>query len=257
MTGIIDIGSNTIRLVVYENGEKIKEKALRSDIISDTNDNILSKKGIDNLCNSILYLISDIENTDIYALATEAVRLLSNKEEVKSEIFKKTGLEIDILSGEEEAECVFLGMISEIEEARGICVDLGGGSIECIEFENRKITFAKSYPLGCKKVKSEKELEIIEKKEICGNLYIAGGTGKTSLKILGKTDNVIKIEEIKDLISFLQGLPEEKLQRMIPDRYDTIITGLMIMKKLLEIYNKKEIYIIKNGVREGYLIKKV
>jgi len=256
MTGILDIGSNTIRLVVYENWKKIKERSFRSDIIKNTYNNILSEIGIDNLCDYINLLVSDIENTAIYAIATAAVRTLSNKDEVKEKILNKTGIEIDILSGEEEAECVFLGMINEIKENSGICVDLGGGSIECIEFEERRITFSKSYPLGCKKIKSEKELDCIEKGEVLGNLYMAGGTAKAAYKILRKAENVISTEEIEDILVILKELPEETLKKMLTDRYDTIITGLMIMKKLAQIYGKKEIYIVKNGVREGYLIKK-
>ena len=160
------------------------------------------------------------------------------------------------MSGEEEAEYVFLGMISEIEEDRGICVDLGGGSIECIEFENRIITFSKSYPLGCKKVKSEKELEVIEKRKVSGSLYMAGGTAKAALKVLNKKENIIKKEEIDELLYFVKELPEQVLKNMFPDRYDSIISGFMIMKKVAEIYNKKEIHICKKGVRDGYLTKK-
>ena len=67
MTGILDIGSNTIRLVVYENGEKIKERSFRSDIINNTDNNILSEIGIDNLCDYINLLVSDSEAEEILA----------------------------------------------------------------------------------------------------------------------------------------------------------------------------------------------
>lgn len=259
MKGIIDIGSNTIRLVIYENGKKIKEKAVRSYIINDSTDNILSKKGIENLCNSLIFLISDIDNIKIHAIATEAIRSLKNKEEVKKDIFEKTNISIDILSGEDEAECVFLGMMSEIEENSGICVDIGGGSIECIEFENKKITFAKSYPLGCKKIKNKEDLNIIGKREICGKLYMAGGTAKTAQKLYReiKGENIVKADEIEEIIELLKSLPDEKLKKLFPERYDTIITGLIIMQEISSIFGKKEIHIIKSGVREGYYLKNV
>ena len=277
MTGIIDIGSNTIRLVIYENGKKIKNIGLRSDIIYDTQNGILSEKGIENLCNSILFLTSKAENIIVYALATEAIRVLSNKEEVKDKIFKKTGLEIEILSGEEEAECVYLGVSQEIKEKNGICIDLGGGSLESIIFENDEITNINSYSIGCKKIKKDfvkgefptdeeiKDIEAfieenVKKYNSSGNMYIVGGTAKTALKIYnyikGENQSLIKTTDFENILGFIKNTPTEKLKELFKNRYDNIAVGIIIMKKIAEIYEKNEVYIKKNGVREGYLIKK-
>ena len=55
MTGIIDIGSNTIRLVIYDMGKSVSNIALNSEIIGDTENNRLSDEGIEKLCNAIIY----------------------------------------------------------------------------------------------------------------------------------------------------------------------------------------------------------
>lgn len=274
MTGIIDIGSNTIRLVIYKNGKCVKNIGIRSDIISNTTENILSKDGIENLCENLLFLISKADCEKIYIIATEAVRNLINKEKVKSTVYDKTGIYIDILTGEEEAEYVFLGIQSEISEKEGICVDIGGGSVEIIAFENGKKASFKSYPLGCKKLKNEfvkgnipNDAEMIKINEILekeiekywnkGNLYMTGGTAKACISLNKSDKNILSIKDIESIYGFIKEIPEENLKQIFPNRYDTIAVGVLIMKKIAEIYNKKEINIINNGIREGYLMKKL
>ena len=279
MVGIIDIGTNTIRLVVYENNKKIIEKGVASEILKYTENKILSKTGIEKLCNSIIFLVSMCKSEEIHIIATQAFRALENKEEVKKDIFSSCGIDVKILSGEEEAECVFYGVMGEIgKEKSGIIADLGGGSLEIINFADKMVKDAKSYPIGTKAVKNKFSKDIIPiKAEIDkienhieetlktkfneGKLYMAGGTGKTALKICnnisGEEKNFIKVEEIEKILSYIESIPKEKLKEVFKNRYDSIYTGIIIIRKLAEIAGKKEIYIIKSGVREGYLKKEM
>lgn len=277
MIGIIDIGTNTIRLIGYEKNIEILNIAVRSEIITDTEDGILSDFGADKLCNSIKYLIKEKDFEKIYALATESIRALKNKEEVKEKIYKETGILIDILSGEDEAECVYLGVKKEIEEDSGIIIDLGGGSVEIIGFTDDRIKFLKSYSVGTKRIKKEfsynlypteeeiKNIEdylekVIEKEEIEGNLYITGGTAKSSIKIynyLKKEEKpYIKVKEIQEILDYIKEKTEEDLKRIFDVRYDTIAVGIIIMKMLADIFGKEEIYVKSVGIREGYIIKR-
>ena len=125
MINIIDIGSNTIRLVTYDKGKAISNFGVNSEIISDTKNGILSEKGIDKLCNIILYLSEKRKDEKIYAFGTYAMRVLRNKEEVIKKVSEKTGIKIDILSGKKEAEYDFYGLLGTIlPNESGIGVDL-------------------------------------------------------------------------------------------------------------------------------------
>lgn len=275
MVSIIDIGTNTVRLITYEKGKVTIDIALRSEIMRDTSCGNLTDSGIQNLINTIKYLISKTPNIKIYAIATEAVRVLENKEEVKEKIFNETGILIDILSGEEEGECVFSGVINDIDEKKGTIIDLGGGSIEIIRFNDRKIKTIKTLPCGCKTIKTKFSLDIIpENEEIIekyikeqinpdetdGKLYMVGGTAKTVLKINNfickKDKKVIKTEEITKVLEYIKEKNEKEIKEIFKSRYDTIAIGTIIMKNLADIFNKDEIYVKNTGVREGYLIKK-
>ena len=279
MVGIIDIGTNTIRLVVYENDKKITEKGVSSEIIRDTENGDLTKSGIENLCNSILFLLSYCENEEVHIIATEAFRNLKNRDEVKKEVLSKCKIEIEILTGEDEAECVFYGAVGEIGNKKtGIIADLGGGSLEIINFEDGLVKNAKSYPLGTKVVKNrfsagiiptEDEIKEIEKhieenintEKSSGSLYMVGGTGKAILKILNliknEKGNIINVEDFETILSFISEMPEEKLKDLFKERYQTLYTGIVIIRKLLSILGKEKIQIVKSGVREGYLKKEM
>lgn len=277
MISIIDIGTNTIRLVTYNDKKIIFNIAVRSEIIRDTKDGELTSFGTENLCNILKFLISKTEAKKIYIVATRSLRVLKNKEEVSEKIFEETGIEIDILTGEEEAECAFLGAKSKIEENNGIIIDLGGGSCEIIAFEKEKIKFLKSYPIGTKVIKNkfskrmypnEEEAEniktylteTVEKQATDGKIYITGGTAKTALSLyngLTKEEKTfITIKEIEEILNFIKGKNEEELKKLFSTRYDTISVGIIIIKTLAEIFEKEEIYIVNAGVREGYLIKR-
>ena len=141
MVNILDIGSNTIRLVTYNKGRSVSNFGANSDIIADTKNGILSEKGIEKLCNTISELAKNRENEKIYAFGTYAMRILRNKEQVQKRLLEKTGINIDVLSGKREAEYDFYGLLASIMPSEsGIGVDLGGGSAQILIFEKGRLT---------------------------------------------------------------------------------------------------------------------
>ena len=202
MVGIIDIGSNTIRLVMYDQGKKLANISVTSEILHDTVDGHLTETGTQKLCSAIEYLKNEAKGHPVYAIATFAFRVLSNQEEVKKEIFEKTGVRVEVLSGKDEAKCDFSALISEIgTDKTGIGVDLGGGSAQIFAFDKENLLFFDSYPIGAKKIKkifvenvfpTAEEAEQIEKyiekyvKRVeykSDTLYMMGGTAKTALRV--------------------------------------------------------------------------
>lgn len=279
MTGIIDIGSNTVRLVVYDKRRKISNTGIASEILNDTTGGILSSEGIEKLCNMIEFLKEKAGDIEVYAFATFAFRILKNRDEVKQAILEKTGVEVDILSGEDEAKYDFYGLKSSISKGEsGIGVDLGGGSAQIFEFLKGELEFCCSYPIGCRKVKNKfvkhKFPDISEREEIekyieeklaeidikCKKVYMMGGTAKTAAKLysfLNGNENidVLKTKRLENLITFIEETPENVMKNVLKNRYDNIVVGIIIMKKIADICGADEVHIKKCGVRDGYLRK--
>lgn len=279
MTGIIDIGSNTIRLSVYGGTKRLSNTAVNSEIIADTENGILSENGIEKLCESVRALKEKAGDIPVYVIATYAVRVLENAETVRERIFEKTGLETDILSGEREAEYDFYGLMTSLNpDESGIGVDLGGGSGQIMIFEKGKPQYIKSYPIGSRRIKNKfvkgkfptgEEKEEIDKyvksklknAEIDGRLYIMGGTAKTAVKLysyLNGSENksMIKTDAIEAMEAFVREMPEKQIKKILKNRYDNFAAGLAVMRAVAEHYGKTELYVKQCGVREGYLAEK-
>ena len=278
MVGIIDIGSNTIRLVMYSGGKKLSNTAVTSEILHDTQDGHLTDIGTQKLCTAIEYLKNEAKGYPVYAFATFAFRVLNNAEEVKKEIFEKTGVSIDILSGKDEAKCDFSALISAIgTDKSAIGVDLGGGSAQIFTFDKENLLFFDSYPIGAKKIKkifvenvfpTEEETDKIKKyigkylKRVEGKseiIYMMGGTAKTALRIYNfimgtQNKEYIETKDLKNVIEFIKSAPEETIKNVLRSRYDNIVCGIMVMDEIAEYIGASKIQVLPCGVREGYLV---
>lgn len=279
MINIIDIGSNTIRLVTYDKGRAVSNFGINSEIISDTKNGILSASGIDKLCSILLSLRKRCQNEQVYAFGTYAVRILRNKEEVLKKVAEETGIIIDILSGKREAEYDFYGLLETIApKESGIGVDLGGGSAQILIFNNGKLVSSLSRPIGCRRVKSRfsKGKEVTKTEQIkikeyiqknlqlkkgkrCEKIYMMGGTAKSALKLYrfleGKNVDIIKICDIEKIINFIDETDEKTMRRIFRNRYDNIVVGIIIMREIAEFFGATSIHIKRCGVRDGYVSK--
>lgn len=155
--GIIDIGSNSIRLAIYELHEtgayrvigEFKESARLSQRIGP--DGGLPPAEIQNIVRMLSHFkrICDAHGvTDCRAAATAAIRNATNAREIVDALTKQTGFHIEILSGEDEARLGFLGMIQTMDISDGYLVDIGGGSTEISLFRDRKLLRSVSFPFG-------------------------------------------------------------------------------------------------------------
>lgn len=279
MINILDIGSNTIRLVTYDKGKSVSNTGVASEIIGDTKNGILSEKGIEKLCKTVSELKNIKEKEKIYAFGTYAIRVLRNKEEVVKRVFEKTGIEIDVLSGKQEAEYDFYGLLGTIMPFEsGIGVDLGGGSAQILIFEKGKLTASMSRPIGCRRVKNRfskgkkvtkaeisKIREYIQKNlktqkgKKTEKIYMMGGTAKAALKLYrflkGKNVDIIKVSDIQNIINFIEETDEKAIRKIFRSRYDNIVVGIVIMREIAEFFGASAIHIKRCGVRDGYVHK--
>lgn len=156
---IIDLGSNSVRLVIFEiksNGafrlvDDISDTVRLSESMVDgknLNDFAMRKalktvKLFKKLCAAY-----HIPARDIMAVATEAVRKADNKDQFLSMVSHATGIQFRLLSGDEEALYVYRAVAQTIDVPSGIIVDIGGGSTEIIRFANRSVIAHISLPIG-------------------------------------------------------------------------------------------------------------
>lgn len=292
--GIIDLGSNTIRLSIYrfENNslKLLLSKKSIAGLLGYIEAGELSSKGLYKAC-SVLSNFKEIINNfgidNAYIFATASLRNIANRDEVLRIIKENTGFEIDLISGEEEALLDYCGATKVIDLESGLLVDIGGGSTELVSFENGVVNTAVSIPLGSlnlslkhvntvlpkksdmQKMKDDlKEeykkinLPVMRHDTICG----VGGTVRAAKKLYNNkyglpTDNVVmEAEKFSTLLVDYKNERKDIVRSVIqftPDRIHTVIPGMVILSTIVDKCRCSKIIVSSYGVREGYLYRKV
>ncbi len=294
MYGIIDIGSNTMRLSCYRIVDKnpihVFHKKYMAGLASYVENDCLSQKGIDKAIEILVEfkkIASSVGLENLYVIATASIRNVNNTKEIGTEIKHRTGFDVEVVSGEEEARYDFIGAKYCLDEAKGIVVDIGGGSTELVFFKNNEIEKAISIPIGSlnmyskyvkKIVPKKKEMETIREmvreklKEsdlpTCVREVVlgVGGTNRATgklynevyeKKVYNKEMKCSSIAEILDDFSENKEKASRRILKIVPERIHTIIPGMIIMDEINKRYHCKRIQISSWGVREGYLLDKI
>lgn len=156
LSGIIDIGSNSVRLVVYRGRGRMPLTVFNEKVMCGLGKGVGLKGALepDAMAQAIRALMRystlcrDMGVTDIRAVATAAVRDADNGSTFIQDASARANIKIDIISGEEEARLSALGVISGIPDADGIAADLGGGSLELIRIDHGRLGARVSLPIG-------------------------------------------------------------------------------------------------------------
>ncbi|MEG3180137.1 Ppx/GppA family phosphatase [Sphingomonas sp. LT1P40] len=154
-TGIIDIGSNSIRLVVYDGAARLpailfNEKVMAGLGRSLAETGIIDEAALTTATTALARfgsLAREMGVDTLRTVATAAVRDASNGDKLIA-IATALGLEVETLSGEAEALAAGYGVLSGIPDADGIVGDLGGGSLELVRVVAGTVTDRVSFPLG-------------------------------------------------------------------------------------------------------------
>ena len=278
----IDIGTNAARLlvgeVVEESSKSFVKKISYTRIPLRLGDDVFSKGEVGakkkaNLIKTMqaFKIISDIfEVKRLRAVATSAMREAENGSRIVHEI--KTNLEIDvqIISGSEEAELI-LGtfMLLGIDQGKPfVVVDVGGGSTEVNVFKGGEKLASKSFKVGTIRLLKGKI-----KKEIWSDIanwidssiepnedYLVFGTGgniNKAHKLLGlSSEDAMDLNEMSDLYEVMRVLtPEERMKRfqLRPDRADVIVPALDIYIRILNNFRASSIFVPRIGLSDGMI----
>lgn len=154
-TAIIDIGSNSIRLVVYQGPARLPSTLFNEKVLAGLGRSLAASGAIDAgpmasagaALRRFAALTRAMEVSRVRTVATAAVRDASNGAALIA-LAEQAGLSVEILSGEEEAAAAGYGVLSGIPGAEGIVGDLGGGSLELVRIRKGALAERISFPLG-------------------------------------------------------------------------------------------------------------
>ena len=276
---IIDIGSNSIRLMLSD-GERTLKKYVETTKLAEGLA-ITGKLGQSAMQRSVQAIIKFVaianeNNAVVYIFATEAVRSASNGNDFVKKIKQSTGYDIDVVCGEMEAKLGFTGA----SQGQNVCVvDIGGASTEIVCGDKGNIIYGKSLPIGAAILRDncgedeEKLLTFISAKlKEYGNipkmdkLVAIGGTASTIVSVLlqmevydtdkvhnymlYKTDalkvyELIKKTPLKDRCN-IKGLPV--------GRQDIIVGAIFELVKIMEMLGFEYLFVSEKDNQEGYLM---
>ncbi|MFC4776387.1 exopolyphosphatase [Paenibacillus sp. GCM10023252] len=292
--GIIDIGSNSVRLVIYERtasgAHRVIDGSKRPVRLSEriTEDGSLSEEAVTELLDTLRHfglICAHHQTGHIRAVATAAVRNAANRDQVLSRIQAESGLVIELLSGKDEAEYGFIGMINAMDVKDGYLIDIGGGSTELSLFQDRKLVHSISFPFGCvslnrrfaaKGMVSDESMRALESlvssslssvswlRDLPGLPLIGvGGTvrslGKISQAVtkypFTQTHNYpITGDAVDQLFDQLRKLPLDKRRKfpgLSKDRTDLIVPGLAVLRVIYKAIHASHYKICGAGLRDG------
>ncbi|HEX8302437.1 Ppx/GppA family phosphatase [Sphingomonas sp.] len=161
---IIDIGSNSVRLVVYQGPARLPAILFNEKVMAGLGKGLADTGAIDSgslaMARGALArfarLAREMKVDELRTVATAAVRDASNGGELVKAA-EKLGLKVEVLSGEEEATASGMGVLSGIPDADGIVGDLGGGSLELVRVVAGTVTDRISFPLGVLRLSAIRE----------------------------------------------------------------------------------------------------
>ena len=152
---MIDVGSNTIRMAIYEiDGDRVEMLMKRKNSVglaSYVKNHFMQREGIDKvveIINEYRNFLDDLGISRVTAFTTAALRNAVNGSDAVKEISYRTRTEIAIMSGDDEATFDFIGATHDLVDDSGLLIDIGGGSTEIVYFQEREIRVKVSLPIG-------------------------------------------------------------------------------------------------------------
>ena len=280
--GAIDIGTNAARLLVgeieKEAGHSFVKKLSYTRVPLRLGDEVfedgkISKKKAEDFVKTIqaFKLISEIfEVKKLRAVATSAMREAINADKIIEKIKEETGIEIEVISGDTEAELIFgTFFLLDFDKSHPfIVIDVGGGSTEISVFESGERIASKSFQIGTIRILKEKVTSQIWSDihdwialhvdlKAPHKIFGTGGNINKAHKILGaghmESIQVSKIKQLRDDLSKLSIAGRIDQFQLKPDRADVLVPALDIYLYILQELNCSELIVPKIGLTDGMI----
>ena len=272
---VIDIGSNSVRLMLSENGKTIYKKVKMTRLAENLGkERFLCSEAVKRTSNAVyeFYLNAKEEKSnEIYIFATAAVRNSKNGKDFCFEVKKLTGLDVDVVSGEVEA---MLGIKGALGGKKAGIIDIGGASTE-VAYVSDFNPYSKSFNIGAgtltEKMKGNNVEVILDDifsslpKDLEKDFYIIGGTATSIVATLLELEVYapsivhgykLKREEVKYFKEKLSTMKVEEialLKGLQKGRERVIYAGVCILNYLMEKLSLPYITVSESDNLEGYL----
>ncbi|MGV2432315.1 MAG UNVERIFIED_CONTAM: Ppx/GppA family phosphatase [Rickettsiaceae bacterium] len=266
---IIDIGSNAIRAVIYENNtlsaSEVYNEKFRSDLVGllDLAD-LNVKHSVYLVVQHFVHIFKQLNVGTVKCVATAVLRNHINSPAFVKIIKERYDIDIEIIPGEKEAYLTAAGLIMGIARAEGLVADLGGGSLELAEIKNKEVGRRQSLALGTNIIDLSISVEEV-KRTISGsfeclqypNLYLIGG----AFRMLGRAYMEFVKYPLKNLhnlrisseefLTFLVKYEESYADEILSYKRSTDTKASKILQAMIELFGIQNITISNYGLKEG------
>jgi exopolyphosphatase/guanosine-5'-triphosphate,3'-diphosphate pyrophosphatase len=295
----IDIGTNTVLLLIADInkgsnslvpirneyrmpriGKGVKETGMINEVKSEQLYEVLSE--YENI-------IQNYKCEKVIVTGTNALRVAKNSTEISEQIKKRFNYNLEIVSGETEAEYAYLGAISELDKSKSnLVIDIGGGSTELIFGDDSGITFKQSLQIGSVSATEQflknippTETEIVDvNKEIYSlleelkitntseNVIAIAGTATTLASMnLGLKEfeedkvemSTLSLQELDKIINELKPMTSAEISNrygsIMKGREDIILAGSLILSNIMEYFGIDQLNVSSRGIRYGAIVK--
>lgn len=296
--GVLDVGSNTVHLQIVDTSPgarpnptfNYKEELKLTQYISADN-HLVSDEGIEKLRSCIKRAIeqsASVQTQELLPFATSALREASNGEEIINSINKDFKIDLQVLSGEEEAKLTFLAARRWFGWSSGrlLVIDIGGGSLEMAVGVDESPEIATSLPLGAARLtknflkgdpytdksiralrdhienKLEQILPSLVKHQDTDRAIATSKTLRTLARLSGdwfdgngKNITVEAIRKISAKLSEMDEPARAKLPGVSENRASQIVAGAFVAESVMRNLDIKELEICPWALREGVVLK--
>ena len=278
---VIDIGSNSVRLMFVADG-KVLYKRVNTTRIGEgiAEKPILRSEAIERTALAVAeyYKQATEEGAEgVFAFATAAVRTAENGAEFVKRTKELCGLQVNVISGEEEAE---LGILGALGKKSGGVIDVGGASTELVIKKDSQLIYKKSVNIGVVRLKDKcgrEEKALIETAERAASeygiipnfdkMYAIGGTATTLATLKLKlttydsekvTGSILTKEELRSIAKELLSMSVAEIAAlpcMPKGRADVLAGGAVLLFVLMDKLGISELIVSDRDNLEGYAIK--
>lgn len=296
---VIDLGTNTCNLLIAETNQQQYTLLYQGKVGVKLGKGGIKKKMLmpeaferaTQALKSHLEIISQFAVDQVVTIATSAVRDAANKSDFEMHLLRETGLQLETITGDREAELIFKGVKLAFENLpnRTLVMDIGGGSNEFIEIQNNQILHKESFPLGMARVLEQRlvsdpikpsEAKAIESwfdtgmqslwnqldgKQV-SQLIGCSGAFDTVADLIDGTAPGTKIRQqqiieladfnrITDKVIFSTKAQRDRMTGMEPLRVEMIVPALILIRLVIQKLDIRNIIQTDFALREGILFE--
>ena len=287
--GVVDIGSNSVRLVVYEGAVRAPTPVFNEKILCGLGRSVastgsLGQEAVDRALSAlarfrVIARILSVKN--VKAIATAAVRDAQNGNDFLERGEQALGVRIEVLTGDQEARYAAQGIMMGFADPDGIAGDLGGGSLELIDISRDGLKDAETLPLGGLRLidttgnKLDRAVEVIDR-ALAGLPWLSQGEGRTFYGVGGTWRSLARLhmDQINYPLRVMQGYKLttrealgmcEQFRRVkkigeIPGigkiaraRREVLPYGALVLERLLRRMQPRQVVFSVFGIREGLI----